>query len=77
MPRLRVDAFSLSLDGCGAGPNQSIDDPFGENGLRLTEWMVATRTFQLMVGDESQGETGVDDDFVAGTRTGGIRSSVD
>ena len=54
MPRLRVDAFSLSLDGCGAGPNQSIDDPFGENGLRLTEWMVTTRTFQRMVGTRAR-----------------------
>ena len=45
MPRLRVNAFSLSLDGYGAGPNQNIDDPLGEHGLRLHEWMTPTRTF--------------------------------
>jgi dihydrofolate reductase len=65
MPRLRVHAFSLSLDGYGAGRNQNIDDPFGEGGLRLTEWMIPTRTFQTMVESGSEGESGVDDDFVA------------
>jgi dihydrofolate reductase len=65
MAKLRVNTFSLSLDGYGAGPNQNIDNPFGEDGLRLTEWMVPTRTFQGMVGDGSKGETGIDDDFVA------------
>jgi dihydrofolate reductase len=65
MPRLRVNSFSISLDGYGAGPNQSIDNAFGEGGLRLTEWMESTRTFQRLVGDESAGETGIDDDFAA------------
>jgi dihydrofolate reductase len=64
MSQVRVNSFSLSLDGYGAGPNQSLDNPFGEGGLQLTTWMEATRTFQQMVGG-TEGETGVDDDFVA------------
>jgi dihydrofolate reductase len=64
LPKLRVHTFSISLDGYGAGPNQSIDNPFGENGLRLSEWMTHTRTFKQMVGAEGAGMTGVDDDFV-------------
>jgi len=65
MPKLRVHAFSLSLDGYGAGPNQNIDNPLGEGGLRLHEWIVPTRTFRQMEGFGDEGETGVDDDFAA------------
>ena len=64
MSQLRVHAFSVSLDGYGAGPNQSIDAPLGENGEQLHEWIVDTRTFRALQGLEG-GETGVDDDFVA------------
>ena len=64
MPKLVVRCFSLSLDGYGAGPDQSLDNPLGVNGPLLAEWMLATRTFQGMYGRES-GETGVDDDFTA------------
>ena len=64
MSKLVVRCFSLSLDGYGAGPDQSLDNPLGVNGPLLAEWMLATRTFQRMYGRES-GETGVDDDFVA------------
>ena len=64
MSRLVVRCFSLSLDGYGAGPHQSVDDPLGVNGRLLAEWMFATRTFQRTFGQDA-GETGVDDDFVA------------
>jgi dihydrofolate reductase len=74
MPRLLVNSFSVSLDGYGAGPNQNIDNPFGEDGLRLSEWMAATRTFHQM-HEESGGETGVDDDFVA-TGFAGVGATV-
>ena len=30
--------ISLSLDGFVAGPNQSVEDPIGEGGMRLHEW---------------------------------------
>ena len=65
MPRkLRVHAFSLSLDGYGAGPDQSLENPLGAGGLALHEWIFKTRTFQNMYGDGG-GEAGIDDDFVA------------
>jgi dihydrofolate reductase len=64
MSRLVVRAFSISIDGYGAGPNQSLENPLGENGKKLHEWAFATRTFQNMWGKDG-GETGVDDDFAA------------
>jgi dihydrofolate reductase len=62
MPRLRVSSFSVSLDGYGAGPDQSLDNPLGVGGMALHEWAFATRTFRRMFGQEG-GSTGVDDRF--------------
>lgn len=64
MPRLRVSSFSISLDGYGAGPEQSRDDPLGVGGMALHEWAFATRTFRTMFGQDG-GSTGVDNDFAA------------
>ena len=64
MAKLRVHTFALSLDGYGAGPNQSLDNPLGVGGLALHGWVFKTRTFQRMFGKDD-GETGPDDDFVA------------
>lgn len=64
MSNLRVHAFSMSVDGYGAGPVQTQDDPLGRGGLALHEWIFGTRTFQKMYGDGA-GEAGVDDEFVA------------
>ena len=64
MPRLRVHTFSVSLDGYGAGPRQSREEPLGVGGEALHDWVVATRTFQQLFGKEG-GSTGVDDDFAA------------
>jgi dihydrofolate reductase len=61
---LRVSSFSVSLDGYGAGPNQSLEHPLGVGGLELHQWFFPTRTFQRMHG-EGDGATGVDDDFAA------------
>ena len=38
MSRVRVNAFSVSLDGFGAGEGQQLDAPFGHAGTRLLEW---------------------------------------
>lgn len=65
MSRLRVLSFSLSLDGYGAGPNQSLDNPMGEGGMALHEWVLRTRTFHAMHGPGSGGETGPADDLAA------------
>ena len=64
MTRLRVHALTLSLDGYGAGPSQSRDNPLGVGGEELHEWLVTTRTFQQEHG-KGGGETGRDDDFAA------------
>jgi dihydrofolate reductase len=64
MPKLRVQSFSLSLDGYGAGPDQDIKNPLGVGGMALHEWAFATRTFQSMFGKDG-GATGIDDDFAA------------
>lgn len=65
MSKLRVNCFGLSLDGFGAGPRQSLEDPLGEGGeAALHGWIVATRTFHQMIGEDG-GETGPDDRFTA------------
>jgi dihydrofolate reductase len=64
MPKLRVHAFSISLDGYGAGLNQDLNNPLGVGGMALHEWFRATRTFRQMFGQDG-GSTGVDDDFAA------------
>jgi len=63
MTKLRVHDFAVSLDGFGAGPDQSVDDPLGVGGGRMHEWIFETRTGRAMIGEDG-GETGVDDDFV-------------
>jgi dihydrofolate reductase len=57
-----VNCFSLSLDGYGAGPDQSLANPLGVGGMSLHEWVFPTRRFQAMLGSEG-GSTGVDNDF--------------
>lgn len=64
MSKLRVHSVGVSLDGYGAGPDQSLENPLGVGGETLHDWIVGTRTFQAMVGGDG-GTTGVDDDFVA------------
>ena len=62
MSKVRIAGFGLSIDGFGAGPRQSLDDPLGAGGPSLMEWAFPTRTFQQMHGGGG-GETGIDDDF--------------
>ena len=62
MSKLRVASFSVSVDGYGAGPEQSLDNPLGIGGMGLHQWAFATRTFRTMFGQEG-GSTGVDDQF--------------
>ena len=64
MSKVRVAAFSISLDGYGAGPDQSLQDPLGRGGEEVHNWMFPTRTFQALYG-RGEGTTGVDDDFAA------------
>jgi dihydrofolate reductase len=64
MTKLRVRNFSISIDGYGAGPHQSLDNPLGIGGHGLHEWFVPTRTFRRMTGGDG-GATGIDEDFAA------------
>lgn len=64
MTKLRVHTFTISLDGYGAGPDQSLDNPLGIGAGALHEWAFATRTFRKMHGSEG-GASGIDDDFAA------------
>lgn len=70
MPRLRVHALSVSLDGFVAGPDQGPDTPLGTGGAALHEWVFATRTGRGMITGESGGSTGIDDEMVAAGFTG-------
>jgi dihydrofolate reductase len=64
MPKLRVNSFSVSLDGFGAGRHQDLDNPLGVGGMALHAWFFPTRTFKQMTGGQG-GETGIDEDFAA------------
>ena len=65
MSKLKVQCFAISLDGYGAAPNQSLRNPLGEGGEGLHRWFRGTRTFQRMLGDETKGTDGPDEDFAA------------
>jgi len=65
MAKLRVHNFSVSLDGYGAGPHQSLDAPLGVGGEALHEWAVATRTLQRIFGNDGGEEGSIDDRFAA------------
>ena len=65
MPKLRVQGFSISLDGYGAGPGQSLENPLGVGGMALHQWVFPTRTLQKMLFGKEGGTTGPDDDFAA------------
>jgi dihydrofolate reductase len=59
MTRVRVAGFSISLDGFGAGPEQSLENPLGKRGLELHEWIFGTRMFREMTGQDG-GSNGID-----------------
>jgi dihydrofolate reductase len=63
MSKLRVNSFSISLDGFGAGPGQSREHPLGVGGESLHNWMFGTKAFQTKVMGKDGGATGPDDDF--------------
>jgi dihydrofolate reductase len=63
MSKLRVNCFSLSLDGYGAGPRQDSENPLGVRGTELHGWIYPTRTLRAMLFRQTGGTTGVDDDF--------------
>lgn len=69
MGKVRVAGFTVSIDGFGAGPEQSLADPLGKGGRELHQWMFGTRMFHDMIGKPG-GETGVDNDFAQRSMAG-------
>jgi dihydrofolate reductase len=74
MAKLRVHGFTMSLDGYGAGPSQSLAAPLGVGGEQLHRWLTATRSWQEVHGidgepdaggDGEAGGAGIDDQFAA------------
>ena len=65
MPELKVRSFTISLDGFGAGPNQTLENPMGEGAQGLHQWFRGTRTFQSMIGNPGKGSDGPDEEFAA------------
>lgn len=72
MSRLRVNGYSISLDGYGAGTDQALDRPLGAGGMALHQWVFGTKTMRKMFAEmgsnmlgDGPGSTGVDDDFAA------------
>jgi dihydrofolate reductase len=61
MGKVRVAGFSVSVDGFGAGPDQSLEQPLGERGGELHGWFYPTRTFRAMIGEEG----GTEDRFAS------------
>lgn len=62
MSKVKVAGFSVSLDGFGAGANQSLEHPLGVRGHEMFQWFFPTRTFRAMQGKDD-GDSGVDDQF--------------
>ena len=64
MSRVRVHDFSISVDGYGAGPNQSLDAPLGVGGEGLHGWVTSTKSWLKAHGKDG-GTGGIDDDFTS------------
>lgn len=69
MAKVKVGAFAVSIDGFGAGPEQSLEDPLGKRGMELHGWFFGTRTFRAMIGQDG-GSDGVDDAYAARAMAG-------
>ena len=65
MTRVRVESFTISLDGYGAGPKQDVSNPLGIGGTGLHEWLFPTRTLQRTLFGKDGGTTGIDEDFAS------------
>jgi dihydrofolate reductase len=62
MSKVRVAAFSISIDGFGAGPRQDLNNPLGVRGMELHGWLFQTDAFKKMHG-QGGGDKGIDDGF--------------
>src|ERR1044072_4781468 len=67
MSKVRVAGFSLSVDGFGAGPEQSMQDPLGKGGAEMFQWFFHTSLFSAMQAKDD-GSQGIDEDYAARSR---------
>jgi dihydrofolate reductase len=54
----------MSLDGFIAGPNRGPDNPLGDRGTTIHEWMFEQRAFRASHGLAAGGDTGADNAFL-------------
>lgn len=64
MAAVKVQNFSISLDGFGTGEGLTFDEPFGHAGQRLHEWMIDTAFGRPIIG-QTGGSTGIDHTFAS------------
>jgi dihydrofolate reductase len=62
MSKVKVAAFSFSVDGFGAGPRQDLQNPLGVRGPEMFAWFFQTDVWKKMQG-HGEGARGVDNDF--------------
>ncbi len=70
MGKVRVGGFAVSIDGFGAGPDQSLEHPLGKRGPELMQWFFPTRAFRSMHGQDGGVEGTADDRFARAAMAG-------
>ena len=72
MSRLTVRGYTISLDGYGAGPRQTREEPLGVGGESLHDWLVNTPTFKGTHAGGGSPDAGsdLDDEFAAQAMAG-------
>ena len=73
MSKLRCH-ISISLDGFVAGPNQSEENPLGEGGMRLHEWVFPLAAWREYHGAEGAGAGSVRDSASSSAEANPCRS---
>lgn len=63
MPRLLVHSYTISLDGYGAGPDQTLEAPMGTGGQSLHPWLLNTHYFQTTYFGKPDGSIRTDNDM--------------
>jgi dihydrofolate reductase len=56
--------ISMSLDGFVAGPNQTVEEPLGDGGEGLHEWIIRLASWREIHGQSGGGATNADDELV-------------
>ena len=72
MTKVLVLGYTISLDGYGTGPDQSLENPLGVGGEQMHEWLVTTPTFKgTHSGDLAPGSySDIDEGFAARSMSG-------